>query len=237
MRFRIGTFMVAVAVVAVLLVGLRFGQALIALFLGGCILTSHGLWLAARRYKRLPAAAFTVAGLLLNLFCLAVSMTGSYTLVVVLGVLPCLIGTAVAFSFGAAWCAASAPGVTISGHSRALRWTVVAIISIAPLTMILTRWPFRLAFLVSRPALERLADQVVSGVPVTSPRRAGAFVIVGSAVDPTTGNVGLITGPRSSGRSGFERYGARGSRGAAGAFYNFWSETELDANWRFAEED
>jgi hypothetical protein len=237
MRFKIGTFMVAVAVIAVLLVGLRFWPALIALFLGGCIALSQGLWRSAKRFKRLPVVAFGVAGVSLNLFCWAVSMTGSYTLVVVLGVLPCLIGTAVVFAFGAAWCAASAPGVTISGHSRALRLAVVAIISIAPLTMLLTRWPFRLAFLVSRPALERLADQVVAGAPVTSPRWAGVFVIVGSAIDPNTGNVGLLTHPDSSGRSGFERYGARGSRGAAGAFYNFWSVTELDANWRFAEED
>jgi hypothetical protein len=62
-------------------------------------------------------------------------------------------------------------------------------------------------------------------------------VIVGSTVDPETAIVGLINDPDTSGRTGFERYGARGSRGAAGAFYNFWSETQLDANWRFAEED
>ena len=91
--------MIAVAVIAVLLVGLRFGPALLALFLGGCIVTSHGLWLAARRYKRLPAAAFGVAGLLLNLFCWAVSMTGSSTPRRRSRLLPCLIGTPVVFGF------------------------------------------------------------------------------------------------------------------------------------------
>jgi hypothetical protein len=237
MQFKIRTLMIAVAAIAVLLLAVRFPLLLVALFLGACVALAMGLWLAARRYKRLPAAAFAVAGLLLNLFCWAVSMTGSYTLVVVLGVLPCLIGTAVVFGFGAAWCAASAPGVTISGHTLALRWAVVGIVSLAPLTMVLTRWPFRLAFLVSRPALGRLAEKVAGGAPVTSARWAGAFVIVGSAVDAKTGNVGLITDANAGGRSGFERYGARGTRGAAGAFYNFWSETQLDANWRFAEED
>jgi hypothetical protein len=63
------------------------------------------------------------------------------------------------------------------------------------------------------------------------------FVIVRSAVDAKTGNVGLITDANPSGRSGFERYGPNGIRVATGAFYNFWSETQLDANWRFAEED
>ena len=221
MRFKIRTLMIAVAAVAVLLLAVRFPPLVVALFLAACAVLAHGLWLAARRFKRLPAAAFGVAGGMLNLLCFGASMAGSPSIVIIFGALPCLIGTAVVFGFGAAWCFASARDLKLSRRSLVLRWTVVAVISIAPVTMLFTHWPFRLAFLVSRPALERLADEVGGGAPVTMPRCAGMFVIVGSAVDPKTGNVGLITDPNSSGRSGFERYGARGRPGEAGAFLQF----------------
>jgi hypothetical protein len=236
MRFKIRRLMIAVAAIAPLLVGLRFPPFLLTFSFGACVALAHGLWLAARRYKRLPAAAFGLAGALLNVLCWRASIAGSLT-VIAFGALPCLIATAVVFGFGAAWCAAATRDLKLSRRSLVLRWTAVAVISIAPMTMLLTHWPFRLAFLVSRPALERLANEVAAGAPVTRPRWAGVFVIVGSAVDPKTRNVGLITNPNPSGRSGFERYGARGTRGAVGAFYNSWSKMELDQNWRYAEED
>jgi hypothetical protein len=237
MRFKIRTLMIAVAAIAVLLLAVRFPPLVVTLFLAACAALAHGLWLAVRRFKRLPATAFGVAGSMLNLLCFVASMAGSPSIVVILSALPCLIGTAVVVGFGAAWCFASARDLKLSRRSLVLRWTVVAVISLAPVTMLFTQWPFRLAFLVSRPALERLADEVGAGAPLTSPRWAGVFVIVGSAVDAKTGNVGLITDPNPSGRTGFERYGALGRPGAGGAFYNFWSEMQLDENWRFAEED
>ena len=108
MRFKIRTLMIAIAGVAVLLLAVRFPPLVVALFFAACAALAHGLWLSARRFKRLAAAAFGVAGSMLNLLCFGASMGGSPSIVIIFGALPCLIGTAVVFGFGAAWCFASA---------------------------------------------------------------------------------------------------------------------------------
>ena len=82
----------------------------------------------------------------------------------------------------------------------------------------------RVARQVSKPALNRLADRIADGRAPGRPVRAGLFMVVGSIIDPVTGNVGLITDPDASGRSGFVRSGGRGIGGAQprrdGPFYN-----------------
>jgi len=114
---------------------------------------------------------------------------------------------------------------------------VVVVLSVAPIALPFTQWPLRLVFLGSRPALERLADEAGRGATITRPRWAGAYRVVGSTFDPASGNVGLITAHVSSGRSGFERYGARGSPGKNGGFYNLAPEVQLSQKWRYGEED
>jgi hypothetical protein len=101
--------------------------------------------------------------------------------------------------------------------------------------MLFTIWPFRLAFAASRPALDKLADQVARGEPVNTSRWAGAFRIVGSVVDPATGTIGLITDPNPGGRAGFARQHAQ----AAGSspFYNLNYDVQLTEKWRYVEED
>ena len=101
--------------------------------------------------------------------------------------------------------------------------------------MLFTTWPFRLAFAASRPALEALADEVTRGEPVNTSSWAGAFRIVGSAVDPATGNIGLITDPNPGGRAGFERRPAR--HAGSSPFYNLNYEVQLTEKWRYVEED
>src|SRR5262245_6908130 len=107
--------------------------------------------------------------------------------------------------------------------------------------MLLTPWPLRLAFLASRPAMERLADRVAAGRAVTSPEWAGLFQIVGSAVDPTTGNVGLITDPDPAGRSGFVRLSP--AVRVDGPYWNYRPFVNLNINehltgpWWYQNED
>ena len=107
--------------------------------------------------------------------------------------------------------------------------------SITPLTVPFTQWPFRLAFLASQPSLDRLADRVGAGNPVTTPEWAGAFRIVGSDLNTMTGAVGLITDPNRGGRSGFERRGP--APPGNGPFYNLSYDLKLTERWRYVEED
>lgn len=68
-----------------------------------------------------------------------------------------------------------------------------------------------------------------------SPRLVGAFRIVGSAVNPTTGGVALITDAASGDRSGFERHGPRAP--GKGPFQNLFFDLRLTEKWQFTEED
>jgi hypothetical protein len=239
MRFKIRSLMIAVLAVAGLLAALRYPVVLLALLPASWLAWAIGLWRSARPYRRLSAVVFASVGIITNILAVIASIgTAANGMVfVIVNFVACLFGIPWILGCGAAWCTAATRKDAVPRRSRVLAWTLVLTLSLAPLTALLTNWPFRLAFLASQPALDRLADQAASGVPVTTPEWAGAFVIVASAVDPKTGNVGLITDPNPGGRGGFERYGPRGSPGARGAFYNFWSETQLNEKWRFAEED
>ena len=82
----------------------------------------------------------------------------------------------------------------------------VFLIALLPMVTRLTLWPLQLAFLASRPGMERLAKQVAAGTPVSTPQRAGVFQVVASAVEPVAPHyVGLITNPKgySYTRTGF----------------------------------
>jgi hypothetical protein len=229
--------MIVIVVVAGLLVTLRLGAFAVLLppYFALCAPIVYGVCRSARDYKRLPRVAFAVMGVLINAFCFVASITWSPLVFIFVIPFPCLIGSAVTCGFGAAWCAAARHHPANGALSRALRFAFVAAVSILPTTMLFTQWPFKLAFAASRPALERLADQVAAGVRVSKPVPAGAFRIVASAVDPATGGVALITDPNPNGRSGFERRGP-GTPGG-GPFFNLRFDMQLSAKWWYLEED
>jgi hypothetical protein len=64
--------------------------------------------------------------------------------------------------------------------------------------------------------------------------------MVGSVIDPSTGNIGLIVGADPSGRSGFVKFG-RGSsvpqRRRNAPFYNLDEDLDLHDGWRYQTED
>ena len=127
-----------------------------------------------------------------------------------------------------------------AGPSPLPVWSLVIVLVALPLSMLFTPWPLRLAFLASKPALDRLADRVATGQAPSRPVLAGLFIVVNSAVDPTSGNVGLITNPDPSGRSGFVRVSPASSTlpiRAAGPFYNLNYDMEMGGGWRYQNED
>jgi hypothetical protein len=239
MRFNIRTMMIAIAAIAVVLVSLRFVLLFVILFLGllvlSCGAVARGLWLAARPFRRVAALGFGVAAILTNATCLAASVAvptlgGTMIILAV-----CVLGIPVVFGFGAASSTVATSENTAPRRSRILAWGLTVSLSIAPLSMLFTSWPFRLAFAVSRPALDGLADQVAGGAPVIVPKWAGAFRIVGSAVDPATGTVLLITDPNPGGRVGFARLHALTA--GSSPFYNLAYDRRLTEKWTYVEED
>jgi hypothetical protein len=239
MKFKIRTLMLVIAAVAVLLVAVRFFQGVFGLMvvclLASCPSLAGGLWLWARPFRRVSALGFGLAAGLTNAMCLVASVALSGIVGALITVFACIFGIPVTFGFGAAWCTTPQREPPISTRSHLLRWSITVVLSIAPLTMLFTQWPFRLAFLASQPSLERLADRVGAGHPVTTPEWAGAFRIVGSDVNPITGGVGLVTNSDPSGRTGFERRGP--TPPGNGPFYNLFFDVQLTEKWRYVEED
>jgi hypothetical protein len=115
---------------------------------------------------------------------------------------------------------------------------LVLVLAFAPLSMLFTLWPLRLAFFASRPAMDRLADRVNAGQAIGSPEWAGLFRVVGSAIEPTKGNVGLIIDPNPGGRSGFVRTGPGvPAKKNLGPFWNLNFNEHLGGRWWYQNED
>jgi|GEM_PF-3174420 len=74
-----------------------------------------------------------------------------------------------------------------------VRVSVLAALAALSLSVPLVRWPARLAFALSRPALEALADRVERGEAIAGPVRAGLWT-VGSGEWSDPGGSGLMPG-------------------------------------------
>lgn len=119
----------------------------------------------------------------------------------------------------------------------------IAVISVFvfPWTMVLDPWPLRVAFWISRPALNRLADRIESGLPIESPATAGVFSIVKANRGPVgSRNIALILDDDPSGRSGFVRiidpidpYGNEADRLMTNLNFNI----RFDQSWSYQDED
>jgi len=174
----IGRLMLGVAGVAVLLV-LPWTRLGVVLVVCGMVAAGSGLagwWL----YRRWPGRAgwwFGVSAVLCNVLVAwgGLPDPGVEALVVMTAAaLLTLPAMAVA---GAAWAASTPVGEVLGKRPGARAWCSVVLLAGLPLSMILFQWPFRLVFLASRPALERLADRVEAGNPPTFPVSTGYYTV------------------------------------------------------------
>jgi len=200
----IGQLMVCVATTAVVLAvaqpantgpdfvcGVVCGTFMAVLILGGLI---FGAYWDCRRSPRRAARWFGLLATASNVWVVAAEgaalVPGElFSLSVVgLSVLPVTLGA------GAAW-AASAAGVAARGAwSRATAGcAVVLLVSLPPLAA-WTHWPYRVAFLASLPALNRLADRVAARNPPPTPILVGRYWITARGLDYQTGDVVLAGG-------------------------------------------
>jgi hypothetical protein len=232
--------MIAVAVVAGILAVSLSSIGLVVAF-GLLYLAVIGvLWWMFRGFRRLSALCFGVMVALSNTWSAALctyvlDMGGAFLMF-----LGWFLAFPIVISTGVVWASAATRRNARRQRPAVLAWLVVLVSAFLPLSMLLTFWPFRLAFLASRPALDRLADRVVAGQAVTSPEWVGLFRVVGSAVEPSNGNIGLIIDPDPSGRSGFVRVsdGPRIPAGRSnGPFHNLNFDLQLRDRWWYECED
>ncbi len=232
--------MIVVAVVAGLLAVALSPTALVVTF-GLLYVALIGVqWRIFRGFRRLSLLCFGVVVALINILnatlCVYLLNLGGGVLMFIgwIVAFPTVIGT------GAAWASAATRRSARPRRSPLVAWPLVLVLALSPLSMLLTYWPFRLAFLASRPAMDRLADRVEAGQRVTSPEWAGLFRVVASAVDPSTGNVGLVIDADPSGRSGFVRASVGPGMPAArsnGPFHNLNFDLQLPERWWYECED
>jgi hypothetical protein len=232
--------MIAVAVVAGVLFVLLSPIAMVVAFGLSYLALIGGLWWMFRGFRRLSALCFAVAAASSNSLVAALCIYRLNLVGTMLMFLGWLLTFPVVISAGAAWAGAATRPTARPRRSPWLAWPSVIVAAFLPLSMLLTRWPFHLAFLASRPAMDRLADRVAAGQSVTNPEWAGLFRVVGSAVDPASGNVGLIIHPDPSGHSGFVRVGVGPSVRMGppiGPFYNLAFDLPLRNRWWYECED
>jgi len=238
-RFTIRSLMVAVAISAgILALYQTFGGPglLIACFGLSYIGFIGVLWSMFRGFRRLSALCFGIAAALANVGCFLgcvyfLSMAG-----LVFMSLIWLVPFPIMVCAGVTWAVKTTHRNASPRRSALVAWPLVLGLGFAPLTMLLSHWPLRLAFQLSRPAMERLADRVAAGQSLTAPEWAGMFYVVDSAVDPASGNVGLILDP--SVRSGFVRVGPGISpEQNLGPFYNLNVNEHLGGRWSYQNED
>lgn len=108
--------------------------------------------------------------------------------------------------FGATWAVLATRSGVVRHPSQQLVWIWVIALAVMPGVTAWTVWPFGLEFLIARPSLERLADQIAAWQAVSFPQNAGPFRLAASRVDSETGGVALLTNPDPSGPSGFVRH-------------------------------
>jgi hypothetical protein len=144
----------------------------------GVVLISQAL-IYGQNLEKFPRRAWwmfvmTSLGSVLVFGIMAVTIVGTFgwflRIVLALFVMPIVLGSGVAWIRG-----------TNGRHRRSMAWALVLSFVALPMSMAFGDWPIRLAFRVSRPALDRLADRIEAGDPPRWPVRAGLIRVSGIA--------------------------------------------------------
>jgi hypothetical protein len=235
-RFTILRLMMAVAVVAILL-AVADGLRGIVLVLAVTFLALFGVrWVLLQDQRTIASLGFWVFAVFANVLYAAACITPNSTYFGILFVgwlfivMPAIIG------HGMSWANGSTHGKSVpkrSGHQAVL---LVMLLAVLPVLTLLTNWPLRLAFVITRPGLESLANRVDAGSAV-GPVRIGLFQFVGSDVDPITGNVGLIINPVRHRRTGLVRVRPGTPPDPRGPIEGSDLDVPLGGGWRYRQQD
>jgi hypothetical protein len=236
-RCTIKQLMAAVAVVASSLALYRaFGKVffLLAAFslCPGCV-----AWFATRGRRRSAAwglaVTAAVAGVAIATVCVYfVNLTGF-----VLAFLATVAAIPLILGLGASWAAEATRKDASHRRPPVVAWlSVVAVVALTP-SMLVTLWPLRLAFLVSRPAMDRLAARIAAGEGLGRPEWAGLYRVVATRREPRGSSVALIIDDNPAGASGFVRLGSPTAPAYAAPMMNLNFDEDLGGRWRYQNED
>ena len=123
----------------------------------------------------------------------------------------------------------------LRSQKRFQRQAAVSLVLVV--SVIVFNWPLRVAYAFSRPAFEQVAEQVMAGETLTTPRRIGWFRVQRIEAPGFAANgiafqgLRLWTGIHPHGNSGFVRSSPDDLR------FNLWSHFKLDETWQFIAED
>jgi hypothetical protein len=236
-RFTIARIMIAIAVVAGLLaLPLQLSLIIIALAIP-CGAVGIARRLVYRRQLRLAAFGFWGVAIPLNfLTVLSCIAPNSYLLIpIFLGLVALGIPTIAAI--GTAWALLFARQKSVSPRTRDGAGMAVFFLAVLPIVTLWSFWPLHLAFMASRPTMDRLADEVAAGKPVFFPRRAGVFVVFDGNVNPVTGDVGLMIDSNPNRPSGFVRTSPVSASGPGSPIVGSNLNVELGGGWSYREDD
>jgi hypothetical protein len=99
-------------------------------------------------------------------------------------------------------------------------------------SIVLTQWPLRAAFALSRPTLERNAQLMKNGTTLNTPRFVGLLWVKHAEISPLSKTPCFWLDNSSSGRRGL----VQGTPATAHHF-NLWSTQEMSSGWQLVSED
>ncbi len=234
-RFTIRTGMIAIAVVAVGLVVTSQWLVLAAVFACPIAALVFAQAVVSGGHRRTAALGFLLTAIVMSMLAAATCIEPHYQAMPAIFLATVFIITPTLVALGVAWAIlATEPGAMPRRRPHVAALAVLLLTAVPPGTVV-TLWPLRLAFLVSRPALEQLADQAAAGQSISFPRQAGLFWMRGARMDPASHNVGLLLDPNPSGPSGFVRMGPE--HNGAGPFSSSGMGVALGGGWEYRQED
>jgi hypothetical protein len=234
---KIGTLMIAIAVVAGLLALPALAGIIVMALSIVCISSIAAQWIIFRRNRPLAACSFWVVAVWTNLVAAVVCVPPvSYVLeLTFLGLLFVAIPTIAAL--GTAWIRLLNGEGAIPPRSPEAAGILVFVSTVTPILTLWTLWPLHMAFIAARPAMERLANQVAAGKSIGFPRQVGYFKVAGCAVDPVSGTVGLMIEPNPSHPAGFVRARPVSARNPNSPILGSNLRVELEGGWSYREDD
>jgi hypothetical protein len=219
--------MIAVAMAAILLTLFRALGEMVAFVLIALLLPVG--WFKINGDRHVSAWGFGTAAAVGNLTVIFINIYMLNLFGIICAGLAWLLTMPAIFGFGAYWTRDRNPWREFA------KWAAVLLLMLCPLGTMITDWPLRLAFLISRPAMENLADRVAAGTAPPGPVWAGVYRIAATALDTRTGNIGLLTDP--GGGSGFVRLKPANPPQFFGPLINVGICVDLGANWMYQVTD
>jgi hypothetical protein len=165
------------------------------------IYISGSTWYFARVCPRYPSLAFGMMS------CFALGSTGLISMhfvheggTILIFLLSVFTACAL-FASGSDWCETRTPTRWCPNY---LAVFCVVVFMFLPFSTLFS-WPLRVAFFLSQPSMDRLADRIEHGSKMTPPEWTGLFLIWNSEISEHTGDTLLITGSDRSDAMGFLR--------------------------------